>query len=66
MWIILNGTRTMGGTANIPVQWTPPASKFPAQKTRSTTFEITVTGSNSAGGGTTVDDEGFPGNEGGF
>lgn len=51
-----------GGTQTIPVQWTPPASKFPSQKTRSTTFEITVT----AAGGTTVDDEGFSGTEGNF
>lgn len=61
--IILAGDVTGGGQV-IPVQWTPPASKFNSNKTRSTTYEINVTAASS--GGTTVDNEGFSGNEGNF
>lgn len=57
------------GTEAIPVHWTPPADKFSSQKTRATYFRITVTaaeGGTTTEGGTTVDDEGFSGNEGNF
>ena len=50
LWTIVFGTVT-GGTQTVPVHWTPPASKFPVQKTRAASYEIEVSEAVEAAGG---------------